>query len=612
MRPVDPRLLKYAAAARSFFAVGGVLAVAQTGVVIAFSFLVTQVIVRAISGESLASLVPVLVALAGVVLLRFLVTWGADANAVRGAAVVKSELRQRVLAAITRLGPGWLGSRNSTAVGVVVGPGLDALDTYFSRYLPQLILTAIAMPITVVVIWAQDWISGLTVALTLPLIPVFMILIGWATQTVQTKQWQKLGRLSAAFLDVVGGLSTLTIFGRQHRQAARIRAVTDDYRVQTMRVLRVSFLSGFALELAASLSVALVAVSIGVRLIDGSLALGVGLFVLLLAPEAFLPLRNVGAQFHAAADGVAAADDVFAILDAGAGAVVATGAGIAAGAGAGAVDAAGAVVGANRPRADVPRASQGAPGGAGSNGFRGLEVRGLTVRRGGTAMVEGLDARFARGAVTAVTGPSGSGKSSLVAALLGFVPADGCLELDGRDVAGDPVPRDWLAWSAQRATLLPGTVAENVALGAPDLDEALARAALELVGAASVSLSTPVDPRGGGLSGGQAQRVALARAVYRARRLDSAVVVVDEPTSALDDETEGAVIRCLRTLADEGRAVIVVSHRRAVIAAADTVLALDRGVAAVPSAELTSHDDGARLGDVVIVAEPRAERVVRS
>jgi ATP-binding cassette subfamily C protein CydD len=608
VRPVDPRLLKYASAARAFFAVGGVLALLQTAVIVAFSLLVTQLIVQAIAGSSVSSLAPLLVALAGVVVLRFVLSWASEVNSARGAAVVKSELRGRVLDAVTRLGPGWLGGRNSTAVGVTVGPGLDALDTYFAKYLPQLVLTAIAMPLIVVVIWSQDWISGLTVTVTLPLIPMFMILIGWATQSVQSKQWEKLGRLSTAFLDVVGGLSTLKIYGRQHRQAARIRSVTDDYRSQTMKVLRVSFLSGFALELAASLSVALVAVSIGVRLIDGSLGLGVGLFVLLLAPEAFLPLRSVGAQFHAAADGVAASADVFAILDAapapppaaaapggGRAPALAESASAAGASGGGPADpiappfSAGAGEPAT-PTPSPPTAERGltvptSPTSSPLTAGRGLEVRGLGVRYGGSVAFDGVDARFPAGAVTAVTGASGSGKSSLVAALLGFVPATGSIVVDGRVADADPVPRPWLAWAGQGAVLLPGTVASNVTLGDPAPDDEAARAALDLVGGSSIDLAAAVDPRGEGLSGGQAQRVAAARAVYRARRFDCAVVAFDEPSSALDEHTERAVIGALRALADDGRAVLVVSHRRAVIESADHEVVLGMTSAAAAATQ---------------------------
>ncbi|MDO9398929.1 MAG: ABC transporter transmembrane domain-containing protein, partial [Herbiconiux sp.] len=494
MRPVDPRLLRYAAAARSFFVAGGVVAVVQTASVVAFAWLVTQLIVQAIGGASLSSLGLLLAGLGVVVVVRFVAAWLGEVNSARGAAVVKSELRRRVLGAVTRLGPSWLGARSSTAVGVTAGSGLDALDTYFSRYLPQLILTAIATPVLVAVIWWQDWVSGLTVLLTLPLIPVFMILIGWATQSVQRAQWEKLGRLSTAFLDVVGGLSTLIVYGRAGRQSARLRAVTAEYREQTMKVLRVSFLSGFALELAASLSVALVAVSIGVRLIDGSLVLSVGLFVLLLAPEAFLPLRAVGAQFHAAADGVAASTDVFDILDAAAALAAAVAGTHLQNEGVGALlqnEGAGArrAGGVGHPGGVSPTDSfvSGAAvpletGGGGGAGARDVEVRGLGLRYGESSVFEGLDARLAAGRVTAVTGASGSGKSSLVGALLGFVPAAGRVLVGGRDATHDPVPRDWLSWSGQRASLLAGDVLANVALGDEHPDADRAREALDLVG----------------------------------------------------------------------------------------------------------------------------------
>ena len=197
-----------------------------------------------------------------------------------------------------------------------LGPGLDALDEYFGRYLPQLVLTAVATPMCIVAAWIADPLSGLVLVIVLPLIPIFMALIGMATAAVQRRQWDSLAALSRGFLEVVGGLSTLAVFGRAERQTARIRAVTDDYRAGTMKVLRITFLSGFTLEFAASLSVALVAVSIGLRLVAGDMTLAPGLFVLVLAPEVFLPLRNVGAAFHASAAGVTASADAFDLLDA--------------------------------------------------------------------------------------------------------------------------------------------------------------------------------------------------------------------------------------------------------------------------------------------------------
>ena len=315
-RPVDPRLLKYGRASRPFFVMIGLIGFTQTLVIVAFAWLVTRAIVGALDGMPWSELSGILLALGGVVALRAVLIWAREMVAARASARVQVQLRAHLVEAIGTLGPGWLATHNSAQIALTAGRGLDALDAYFGRYLPQLVQTVVATPIIVLVMWSQDWISGLTVVLTLPLIPLFMVLIGLATRSVQNKQWRTLSTLAARFSDTVRGLSTLKVFGRQHRAVRSMETVTERYRVETMRVLRVSFLSGFALEFLASISVAIIAVAIGFRLIDGSLALTVGLFVLLLAPEAYLPIRQVGVQFHAAAEGVAATDDLFAVLDA--------------------------------------------------------------------------------------------------------------------------------------------------------------------------------------------------------------------------------------------------------------------------------------------------------
>jgi len=542
VKPLDPRLLGYARAARAFLAAGALIGLAQTACIVGFAWFLSQVIVRAIDGQGLHELAPLIAALAGVVAARALLLWIAEVTSTRGAARVKSQLRSRVLTAVTRLGPGWMAERNATSVATVTGPGLDALDTYFSRYLPQLILTAIATPVVVLVIFLQDWPSALGVVLTLPIIPVFMVLIGWATQTVQKKQWRLLNSLSTGFLDVVGGLATLTLFGRAARQAERIRSVTEQYRVQTMKVLRVSFLSGFVLELVSSLAVAVVAVSVGLRLIDGSLGLSVGLFVLLLAPEAFLPLRQVGTQFHAAADGVAAADDVFEILDAESSAAPAT-----------------AV-------ADAPaRASAGA-----------LVLTGFGAAYGDRPVIGPLDAEFPEGSFTAITGPSGVGKSTLVAALLGFVGHTGVVALGGREIEVGATGLDWISWCGQRSGLLAGSVFENVTLGSRSPDRALAARALAVAAADEIDLDRMLGVAGAGLSGGQAQRVSIARAVYRALERHSSVLVLDEPSSALDELSESRLVEGLRALRESTTlTLIVVTHREAVARAADSILSLE-------------------------------------
>ncbi|PPH38352.1 thiol reductant ABC exporter subunit CydD [Rathayibacter sp. AY1E3] len=531
MKPLDPRLLRYARAARVFLLLGGVLALARTLAIVAFAWLVAQLVAGAVDGRSADDLAPLLAALLAVVAARAALAWATEVNAVRGGAGAKAQLRQAVLAALVEFGPAGRSEGGSGGVVALLGGGLDSLDGYFARYLPQLIATAVATPLLTLVVFLADPLSAVFLVVTLPLIPVFMVLIGWATQAVQARQWERLQALASGFVDTVGGLATLKIFGRAERQATRIRALTEDYRVHTMKVLRVTFVSGFVLELAGSLSVALVAVSIGLRLVDGSLGLAVGLFVLVLAPDVFLPVRQVGAEFHAAADGVQAADRAFAVLE----------------------------------RAAALPARGKAPAATGA-----LELRGLAVDDGRGRTLAPVDAVLPVGSITVVTGPSGSGKSTLIAALAGFVPFSGTLLLGGSPVAD---LRSTLAWAGQRPDLLPGSVASAVGLGALSPDPERVRRALAIA-AVDVDPERRLDAEGTGLSGGQSARVAVARAVHRLLERGCAVLALDEPTAALDDESERALLAGLRSLAESGTIVVVASHRPATVAAADAVIAL--------------------------------------
>ena len=541
VRPVDPRLVRYAAASRGFFLAIAVIGVAQTAVVVAFAWLLTSAITRVIAGTSWAELTAILSALGAVAALRAMLLWARESLSARASARVQVQLRERLVAAVGALGPGWLAGRNTAQLAVTAGRGLEALDAYFGRYLPQLVLTVIATPVLVAVMWSQDWVSGFTVLITLPLIPLFMVLIGLATRTVQQKQWRTLGQLAARFADTVQGLATLKVFGRQHRAASSIEKVTNAYRGETMRVLRVSFLSGFALELLASISVAIVAVSIGFRLLDGSLTLTVGLFVLLLAPEAYLPLRQVGVQFHAAAEGVAATDDVFDVLD----------------------DAARAGV--------VPGAPQ--PQQTSVNGR--VELQGVRVRRG-DVLLPAVTFTATPGTVTLLEGPSGSGKSSLLAALRGAASFEGGVTVGGIPLA-ELRPAEWLAWAGQQPGLIADTISHNVALGDPggaDAQPELVARALHLAQAGELDPARALGVQGAGLSGGQAQRVAVARAFYRRLRGRATVVALDEPSSALDAETEAALWHAVRGMADDGATVLLVSHRRSAREIADQVVTL--------------------------------------
>ena len=248
-------------------------------------------------------------------LLKAAVIWIQELSSNLAAAKVKLELRSKFFNAIDRLGSPWLKSQSTAQLGLLANNGLDSLDAYFSKYLPQLIYTAIVTPLFVVLIGWADLVSAITLIVTIPLIPIFMILIGWATQSTQQRQLSALTRLGQHFLEALRGLTTLRVFGRANAQVETMAAVGEEYRVRTMKVLRLSFLSGFALELLASLSVALIAVSIGLRLVNGEISLLAGLFVLLLAPEAFLPIRQVGANFHASAEGIVASKAVLDVIN---------------------------------------------------------------------------------------------------------------------------------------------------------------------------------------------------------------------------------------------------------------------------------------------------------
>ncbi|KJL36804.1 ATP-binding/permease protein CydD [Microbacterium ginsengisoli] len=528
--PLDPRLLRYARATRGFLAVQAAIVLAQSGVIVGFAWVVSRALTGAIGGAPIGELLPLVAAGAALVLVRGVLIAASERVSAAGAARASLQLRAALIAAVEKLGPAWLSQRSTTALAVTAGHGLEALDAYFGRYLPQLVATAITMPIVIGAILLADPLSAVIVVLTMPLIPIFMVLIGLATGAVQRRQFDTLTTLATRFADTVQGLGTLKIFGRQHRAADSIDEVTGRYKRETMSVLRVSFLSGFALEFLASISVAIVAVTIGFRLLDGEMVLLVGLFALLLAPEAYLPLRQVGAQFHASAEGMAATSGIFAVLDA-------------------------ARAQGDRTRTvTAPTAEGGAL----------LTARGLRVPRG-ERMIGPIDLDVRAGEVVLLEGASGAGKSSVIAALLGFAHAEG-------EISGGA--REAIAWMSQRAGLLSGTVAENVALGADTPDAVLVARCLTDAAAGDVDAGIVLGAGGAGLSGGQAQRVALARALYRLRATDARVLVLDEPTSALDTDTEAHVWASVRAAADAGAGVLLVSHRPSARTIADRRVAV--------------------------------------
>jgi ATP-binding cassette subfamily C protein CydD/ATP-binding cassette subfamily C protein CydCD len=543
MKPLDPRLLGYARATRAYLAATVVLGIGHAALLITQAVLLADAITAVfLDGAAITAVtaggmlrMPVLVALALVVAARAAVAWLQEVAAARSAAAVKSQLRGRLLTHLAGRGPA--AGPPAGEVAALAGHGLDALDAYFSRYLPQLVLAVLVPGLLLARLLPADLVATLTIAVTLPLIPVFMALVGMHTEAQNRRQFRLLARLSHHFLDVVAGLPTLKLFGRARAQAAIIRRISDDQRRHTMRTLRTAFLSSLVLELLATLSVALVAVGVGLRLVHGSLDLATALLVLILAPEAYRPLREVGANYHASAEGLAAAEEVFAILE-----------------------------------TPLPAAGT-LPPRDGDIVFEDVEVR----FPGRTGAALRLDATIRPGEVVALTGPSGCGKSTALAVLLGFVATS-----SGRvSVAGVPLkdldPAAWrrrIAWVPQRPHLLAASVYENIALTADaDGPEVVAAAraagADEFVRELPEAYATTLGDAGAGLSAGQRQRIALARAFLR----DAPIVLLDEPTANLDTATAAGVMDAIRRLA-HGRTVIIAAHRPELIALADREIRL--------------------------------------
>ncbi|GAB7181829.1 thiol reductant ABC exporter subunit CydD [Kitasatospora sp. Ki12] len=555
MKPVDPRLLGYARTTRVFLAGSVLLGAAGAALVVAQASLLAEIVVRAFQrGATPGELTTPLLLLALTAVGRGLVGWLTELTAHRSVARVKSVLRRRLLDHATALGPAYLAGRRTGELTTLATRGVDALDDYFARYLPQLALAVVVPVIVLLRIVGADFTSAAIIAGTLPLIPLFMVLIGLATQARMDRQWNTLARLSHHFLDVVAGLPTLKVFNRARTQAATIARITADYRRATLRTLRIAFISSFTLELLSTLSVALVAVTVGFRLVDGTLDLETGLLILVLAPEVYVPIRQVGALYHSSVEGLTAADELFRVLET-------------------PLPAAGTVP---------------APALAGAR----IDAEGLVVRHPGRTepALDGAALTLRPGTTTALTGPSGAGKSTLLAVLLGLTaPGAGTVRItaaDGRSYElAELEPESWrrqIAWVPQHPHLFAGTVADNLRLYRPGATDAQLWTALRAAHALDfvTDLAAGLGEDGAGLSAGQRQRLALARVLLAD---DRPLVLLDEPTANLDGASEAAVVDAVRALAeDPARTVLIVAHRPALLAVADHRVRL-AGAPALPA-----------------------------
>jgi len=549
------RLLQPASAARGYLACTVVLGLVTTALILAQASLLARVLATAARGAGLTVLASTVLVLLLVLTARAAAAGGGEAAALRAAAVVKSRLRGRLAEHALRLGPSWLTGQQAGELTTLATKGIDALDSYFARYLPAALLGVIVPVAVLVRVAAADWISGLVIAGTLPLIPLFAVLIGLHTRERTQRQWRLLARLGGHFLDVIEGLPTLKVSGRAKAQVDVIKAVTDEQRTATMAALRVTFLSALVLELAAALATALVAVEVGLRLLAGHLGYETALLVLLLTPEAYLPLRNLGAQFHASAEGTAAAGRTFQVLD--------------------------------TPLPRRQNCPQRRPEPVPDPSRQPIELDAVTVcypGRAQPALCE-VTVTIGSGEHIAVCGPSGAGKSTLLSLLLLFTePTSGRLAVGGADLAETAAAewRRYVAWVPQRPYLFAGTVAENIALGQPRAGfDAIDRAA-RLAGAEEFIAKLPggyaarLGERALNLSTGQRQRLALARAFLR----DAPLLLLDEPTAHLDPATAAEISAVVDAFAT-GRTVVLVTHDSRELAAADRVLTLDGGRLAV-------------------------------
>jgi ATP-binding cassette subfamily C protein CydCD len=543
VKPLDPRLLRYSRSSRGFIFTTVALAVLSAATTITQAYLLASIITRFfVLQQSFIENKRAIALLAVVFLCRALIAFSIDQISTTASSRIRNELRNQIMVKTLDSGAQDAQKLGSAGLSLLITKGINDLDGYFSKFLPQLFIAAI-IPLTVgITIAVQDWQAGVIVLLTLPLIPIFGILIGRFTASATEKKWRSLGILSTYFLDLLSGLTTLKVYGREKIQSAKLKEVGDSYRKETMSVLRISFLSSLALELVATLSVALLAVSIGLRLVNGSIGLQTGLFILIIAPEVYWPIRQVAGYFHAAADGLSAFEKLFKILD--------------------------------RPAVNSGRSFK---------KLNAITWSQLTVEYPDRAALQIPSGQISAGGTQLLIGPSGVGKSTLANILLGFVqPTSGELlfstengDIPLSEIAAIDLHRQ-ISWLPQEPKFPIGTVAQILRHAKPsatdnELEEILRDVDLNISDLSS-GLGTQLGNLKQPLSIGQLRKIALARALLKECQL----LILDEPTASVDDVSEEIISKILSKKAAQGTLVLLITHRQQMISGATNVTDMAR------------------------------------
>lgn len=554
--------------ARREFGIAVAISFVAALLTIAQAFLVASIIVDIVVNRAgLQDQVSRVVVLVAIFIGRGVAIWSAERFALAAARQAQTRLRTDLLAQLRNLGPVGLSGRPTGQTVSAISDGLRAIEPFYARFVPASML-ALIVPLSVLIAVAPfDWISALTFVVTAPMIPLFMVLIGAGAERQNQRQWRTLTRLSGRLLDAIQGLTTLKLFNATQREIETVASLSERYRHETMSILRVAFLSSLALEFFATISIAIVAVVVGFRLLWGDLPLFNGVFVLLLAPEFYLPLRTLGAAYHARMEAIGAAEELAKLM-------------------------------ALQPPANL--ASGIARIGDRGPGVIRLERIAVAFADGRMAL-DGVDLELKRGERLAVTGPSGGGKSTLLALLMGFLsPSGGRILVDGQPMETLDLDawRRHIAYLPQRPHLFEGSVSANIAMsfvaGSP-IDMARVEAAAvqarfdEIAAALPQGYETLVGERGYGLSGGETQRLALSRAFHRKAPL----FLIDEPTAHLDPDTEDAVAGAIED-GVRGSTAVIVTHRRRSLRWVDRIVVIEAGriVRAGPPHEILSgeHD----------------------